>query len=193
MHTSIKEKAITSLKEGFYPKHVVAEFLSYPQHKRARNWVNDINSVGGLKRYIWCQDAKFYGHKEKAEKDKRKFYGVCGVTVKRMADFIHLNYLFLLDEYDKTTNEHLKKYYKALVCLNGGQYNTTYIVMERKKMQESVHRLQAKLIKELVANPPQKEVLKNFIILSVLFSLGDLLHEETIRKDLIKLCQLATE
>lgn len=188
MRTTIKEEAIFCLSGNFYPEHVVKNFLSYPQYKSAKAWTKDINKAAVLGSYIRCQDEKFFGHEEKVKKNQRKFFSINGVTPQRMSKFIHLNYLFLLDEHERTTDELLKKYYKALVCLNGGQFNTTYVVMERKKMQESVHRLQAKLIRTFLVKQPSKEVLKNFIVLSVLFSLGDLMHEDEVKNGFIELC-----
>ena len=193
MRTTIKEQAMYCLQGNFYPAHVVENFLSHPQYKRTKDWLKSINKSGVICHYIRCQDTKFYGSPEHAQKEQRKYFSLNGVTPQRMAKFIHLNYLFLLDEYEKTTDEALKKYYKALVCLNGGQYNTMYVVMERQKMQEMVHKLQAKLIKAFLVKQPSKEVLKNFIVLSVLFSLGELLHEDEVKQGFLQLCHMLAD
>lgn len=193
MRTFIKEKAVSCLKCGFYPEHVIESFLSYPQHKNSRNWISQINKAQVLNRYICCQDAKFFGYAEKAERNRRKYYRACGITVKNMADFSHLNYLFLLDVYEKATDESLKSYYKAIVCLKGGERTASCVILERRKMEEIVHKLQSKLIKKFLNEPPQKDILKNFIVISILFSQGDLLHDDVAKDGVLTLCRLVAD
>ncbi len=190
MRTSIKQRAIHCLNQGFYPEHVVKSFLNEPQHKKSANWVKTLDDHQTLIRYIYCRDVKFYGYAQKVEKCKRGYYRACGITVKKLEDFLHLNNLLLLDVYEKTTHEKLKNYYKALACLNGVEPKATCVIMERRKMHEIVHKLQAKLINEFVTNAPSTEELKDFIVISILFSEGDLLHDNVTKENFLTLCHM---
>ena len=192
MRTSIKQRAIhcLNLVQGFYPEHVVKSFLSEPQHKRAAGWVKTLNDSQTLIRYIYCKDVKFYGYTQKVEKCKRAYYRACGITTKKLENFLRLNNLLLLDVYEKTTHEKLKSYYKALACLNGIEPKATCVIMERRKMEEIAHKLQAKLINAFMNEAPSKEDLRNFIVISILFSQGDLLHDEITRENLLTLCKM---
>ncbi|MBQ2811025.1 MAG: hypothetical protein IJF12_02525 [Alphaproteobacteria bacterium] len=190
MRTSIKQKAIHCLEHGFYPKHVVKKFLSKQQNKNAGSWVKTLEDPQVLLRYVYCRDVKFYGYTEKTERCKRAYYRSCGVTPKKMESFLHLNNELLLDVYENTTHEKLKSYYKALACLNGIEPKASCFLYERRKMKELVHKLQAKLINSFINEAPSTEDLRNFVIISVLFSEGDLLHDEVTKDSFVKLCTM---
>lgn len=190
MRTSIKQKAIHCLAHGFYPEHVVNDFLSCPQHKKSANWVNSLDNPQVLTRYVYCRDVKFFGYAEKVERCKRAYYRSCDVTTKKLEDFLHLNNLLLVDVYEKTTHEDLKRYYKAIACLNGVEPRASSFLYERRKMEEIVHKLQAKLINAFIQAPLSKQELRSFVMIAVLFSEGDLLHDEDTRDNFLKLCAM---
>lgn len=187
MYTYLKTDAVKILKTGFYPQRVLEKFLT--KHKKDHHWAASLNSASVLSRYIDCIDVRFFGHEEMVKKNQRKYYSVCGITEHQMKKFIELNHILLLDVHENTTNEKLKDYYKILIYLSGddGRYN--YSVSERQKLKELFHRKQAKLIDSFVSELPTKEELRDFIIISVLLSQGELLHDITTRQKFISLCE----
>jgi len=57
-------------------------------------------------------------------------------------------------------------------------------------MEELVHKIQARLINSFINEAPSTEDLRNFVIISVLFSEGDLLHDEVTKDSFVKLCTM---
>ena len=191
MHGKFKEKVVSCLEQvEFYPAHVIEQFLSEPKRKNSRNWVKQLCNKHRLINFIDCKDAKFYGNTDVVAKNKRAYYAICGITSGQMEKFEHLNYLLLIDVFKKTRRKVLHHYYNMIVCLNGGEDTACCVLFERRKLDELVHKTQAKLINDFVNKPPRKKELRDFIIITILFSQADLSHDEATRENFLKLCQM---
>ena len=188
MYTDLKETAVKLLNGNFYSQRVFEKFFSNPKNKRFRPWLVALNDFKVLNRYIDCHDAKFFGNEETIRKSRRKYLSACGITAKQMEIFTVINHVLLLDAYEHATNEELKNYYKMLVYLSGNDEHSTYIVSQRTKLQEFFYKNQVKLINSFVANSPSKEELREFIIVSILFSNGDICYDEETRNNFLLLC-----
>ena len=190
MYTHIKEVAVKIINGNFYSERIIKKFLNTPNHKNDRKWIKTLTRISTLKLYIDCHDVRFFGHEEKVKKNTHKYYAACGITPNQMSKFVALNQVMLLDIYENSTNEELKSYYHLLVYLIGHDNQSTYIVNERRKLQEIFHKKQAHLIKKFVSSPPTQEELRDFIIISILFSQPEKQHSEETRQQFLTLCNM---